>query len=126
MKSSGEVMDIIAAYREVGTYRGAAAICGTTHKTVKRVVERSLSGGTRPERRPRERNFDSVADLVVKRVEKTKARISAKRLLPEARTAVWVEPAATATMSCQSPTSRWPRLLSPTARTRPDAVTPVV
>jgi hypothetical protein len=24
-------MDIISAYREAGTYRGAAAICGTTH-----------------------------------------------------------------------------------------------
>ena len=30
-------MDIISAYREVGTYRGAARSCGTTHKTVKRV-----------------------------------------------------------------------------------------
>jgi transposase len=87
MKSSGEVMDIIAAYREAGTYRGAAAMCNTTHKTVKRVVERSLSGGTRPERKPRERNFDAVADLVAKRVESTKGRIEAKRLLPEARAA---------------------------------------
>jgi len=26
-------MDIISAYREVGTYRGAAMISGTTHKT---------------------------------------------------------------------------------------------
>ena len=34
-------MDIISAYREVGTYRGAAAICGTTHKTVKRVIARA-------------------------------------------------------------------------------------
>lgn len=31
-------MDIIAAHQLVGTYRGAADICGTTHKTVKRVV----------------------------------------------------------------------------------------
>jgi hypothetical protein len=31
-------MDIIAAYREVGTYRGAASMTGTTHKTVKRVI----------------------------------------------------------------------------------------
>ena len=38
MKSARERMDIIAAYREVGTYRGAAEMCGTTHKTVKRVV----------------------------------------------------------------------------------------
>jgi Mu transposase, C-terminal domain len=35
-------MDIIAAYRQVGTYRGAGAVCGTAHKTVKRVIEPSL------------------------------------------------------------------------------------
>ena len=40
-------MDIISAYREVGTYRGAAAICGTTPKTVKRVIARHESGGAR-------------------------------------------------------------------------------
>ncbi len=28
-------MNIVAVYQEVGTYRGAAEICGTTHKTVK-------------------------------------------------------------------------------------------
>src|ERR1039457_2170221 len=33
-------MDIISAYREAGTYRGAAAISGTTPKTVKRVIAR--------------------------------------------------------------------------------------
>jgi hypothetical protein len=87
MKSSGEEMDIIAAYRQVGTYRGAAAMCGTTHKTVKRVVERAQSGGTRPVRKPRERNYDSVAGLVAERVKATKGRISAKRLLPTARAA---------------------------------------
>ena len=43
-------MDIISAYREVGTYRGAAAICGTTHKTVKRVIARHESGGGAPAR----------------------------------------------------------------------------
>ena len=30
MKSVRERMDINAAYREVGSYRGAADICGTT------------------------------------------------------------------------------------------------
>ncbi len=38
MKSVRERMDMNAAYREVGTYRGAAAICGVTPKTVKRAV----------------------------------------------------------------------------------------
>jgi hypothetical protein len=32
-------MDVIAAYRDVGSYRGAAEICGTTHKTVRRIIE---------------------------------------------------------------------------------------
>jgi len=53
-------MDMLSAYREVGTFRGAAAMCGTTPKSV-------CCG----------------AELVAV----TKARISAKRLLPAARTA---------------------------------------
>ena len=80
-------MDIIAAYREAGTYRGAAQIAGTTHKTVKRVIARHEAGGATPERAPRGRNYDGVAALVAERVEKTSGRISAKRLLPAARAA---------------------------------------
>ena len=80
-------MDIIAAYREAGTYRGAAEIAGTTHKTVRRVIARHEAGGAAPERAPRGRNYDSVAALVAERVEKTSGRISAKRLLPAARAA---------------------------------------
>ena len=78
-------MDVLAAFREVGSYRGAAAICGTTHKTVKRIVERHEVGGVAPGRRPREHNYDPVAESVTARVAKTSARISAKRLLPDAR-----------------------------------------
>jgi hypothetical protein len=33
MKSVRERMDINAAYRDVGTYRGAADICGTTRNS---------------------------------------------------------------------------------------------
>jgi transposase len=80
-------MDIISAYREVGTYRGAAALSGTTPKTVKRVIARHEAGGGAPERSPRERNFDVVAGLVAERVAKSQGRISAKRLLPAARAA---------------------------------------
>jgi transposase len=80
-------MDIIAAYREAGTYRGAAEIAGTTHKTVRRVIERHEAGGGKPPRAPRGHNYDGVAALVTERVEKTQGRISAKRLLPVARAA---------------------------------------
>ena len=79
-------MDIIAAYREAGTYRGAAEIAGTTHKTVKRVIARQ-EAGVAPERVPRGHNYDGVAALVAERVKKTLGRISAKRLLPAARAA---------------------------------------
>src|ERR1700722_11802306 len=80
-------MDIISAYREAGTYRGAAAISGTTPKTVRRVIARHEAGGGAPVRSPRERNYDIVAGLVAERVARTSARISAKRLLPAARAA---------------------------------------
>ncbi|MET7338229.1 IS21 family transposase [Nonomuraea sp. NPDC005650] len=87
MKSSGEIMDIIAAYRDVGTYRGAAQMCGTTHKTVKRIIERALAGDKAPGRKRREHNFDAVAELVAEKVKTTAGKISAKRLLPLAQTA---------------------------------------
>jgi hypothetical protein len=80
-------MDIISAYREVGSYRGAAQIAGTTPKTVKRVIDRQEGGGGAPKRAVRGRNYDGVAELVAARVVRTQGRISAKRLLPAARAA---------------------------------------
>jgi hypothetical protein len=80
-------MDIIAACQQVGTFRGAAAMCGTTHKTVKRIIERAEAGGKPPARRVRERNYDSVSALVADRAAATSGRISAKRLLSAVRAA---------------------------------------
>ncbi len=82
-------MDVIAAYQQVGTYRGAAAMCGTTHKTVKRIIQAAREGEVGGQRRssPRRRNYDSVAALVADKVDSSKGRISAKRLLPAARAA---------------------------------------
>ena len=65
-------MDIISAYREAGTYRGAAVISGTTPKTVKRVIARHEAGGSSPARAPRERNYDIVTTLVTERVASTR------------------------------------------------------
>ena len=87
MKNARERMDILAAYREVGSYRGAAPVCGTTHKTVRRVVERHIAGGVLPQRKDRVRNYDEVRALVAERVPASQGRISAKRLLPAARAA---------------------------------------
>lgn len=90
MKNAKERMDVIAAYRDVGTYRGAAAICGITHKTVRRIIEahEAASTGEAPAvRASRARNYEQVADLVADKVKGTSGRISAKRLLPAARAA---------------------------------------
>ena len=80
-------MDIISAYREAGTFRGAAVISGTTHKTVRRVIARHEAGATAPARLPRPHNYDGVAVVVAERVKSSQGRISAKRLLPAARAA---------------------------------------
>lgn len=82
-------MDVISAYRDVGTYRGAAAICGTTHKTVRRIIEahEAATNGVVPATPVRPRNYDEVAELVAQKVKATGGRISAKRLLPAARAA---------------------------------------
>ena len=83
-------MDVVTAYREVGTLRGAAEICGTTHKTVKRILIRHDlldCPAAVAERKERGHNYDGMEALVAKRIDDTKGRISAKRLLPAAKAA---------------------------------------
>lgn len=85
MKSARERMDIVNVYAELGSYRAAAAVCGTTHKTVKRIVERQRRGGVERSRAVRPRNVESVRALIAERVRASAGRISAKRLLPVVR-----------------------------------------
>ncbi|MGH9060005.1 MAG: IS21 family transposase, partial [Acidimicrobiales bacterium] len=87
MKSARSRMSMINAYREVGSYRGAAAMCGCDPKTVRRALERLEAGDVPAGRAARARNYDVVVDVVAARVAKTAGRMSAKRLLPEARAA---------------------------------------
>ena len=76
-------LDILTTYAELGSYRATAALCGTTHKTVRRVVERRARPAA--ERPVRPHNTDIVRGLIATKVEATKGRISAKRLLPLCR-----------------------------------------
>jgi hypothetical protein len=83
-------MDIISVYQQLGSYRAAADACGTTHRTVKKVVDKfeADQAGSPPQpRAERAHNYDPVAEMVAERVENSNARISAKRLLPIARAA---------------------------------------
>lgn len=90
MLSARKTMDVVAAFQDVGTYRGAAEVCGVDPKTVKRKVLAREAGELdeeRAQRAPVAKNTDLVSELVAKRVDDTKAKITAKRLLPEARAA---------------------------------------
>jgi len=40
-----ESVNIIDAFHQLGSYRAAARLLGTTHKTVRRAVERQRAGG---------------------------------------------------------------------------------
>jgi hypothetical protein len=86
MKSVRERVDMNAAYREVGSYRAAADICGTTPKTVKRAIKAAeqADAGVVPVRH----NYDAVADLVADSVARTKGRITAMRLVAKQK-ATW-------------------------------------
>ena len=82
-------MDVIAAYETVGTYRGAAEMCGTTHKTVKRIVEAHQASWlvSRPSGRTGATTTTRWPTWSLQKVATTQGRISAKRLLPAARAA---------------------------------------
>jgi hypothetical protein len=79
-------MDIVNTYVELGSYRAAGDLCAVDHKTVKRVVQRWRTGSVaEPRITPaRGRNTDCVEDLIWERVKKSRGRITAKRLLPQA------------------------------------------
>jgi len=74
-------MDMHAAYREVGSYRAAAEICGTTGITVKRAVL-AAEAKARGEEAEVAHNYDTVREIVIERVTRTRGKISAKRLGP--------------------------------------------
>ena len=81
-------MDMHAAYREVGSYRAAADICGTTPKTVKRSVEASRTGRGRVEIPVRSATTTTAWPIWWPRPSPApRAGSSAKRLLPVAEAA---------------------------------------
>lgn len=80
MKTARDKLNILTAYAELGSYRAAAALCGTTHKTVRRVVARH--GQSPPQRPPRPTQVAALYELIAEKVRATDGRISAKRLLP--------------------------------------------
>lgn len=75
LKTARQELDIINAYEKTGSLRAAAALCGTTHKTVKRVLERRTAR-QRPGRRrtPEAGLADPFTDLIFAKVKDTDGR----------------------------------------------------
>jgi hypothetical protein len=71
-------LDIINAYEETGSLRAAAALCGTTRKIVKRVLDRR-EGGQRPSRRRAAEPglAEPFTALIAAKVKATDGRITA-------------------------------------------------
>lgn len=57
MLSARKQLDVSTASREVGSYRGASAICSVTHKTVRRIVEKEQAQAEGP---PCRRNYGGL------------------------------------------------------------------
>ena len=81
MKSGREQVEIVALYEELGSYRAVAAVVGCDHKTVKRYVELAGELGQLAPTVQRARVTDEYRCLIRERVEQTRGRITARRLL---------------------------------------------
>jgi transposase len=110
LKNTREQLDILNAYRELGSYRAAARLCRTTDKTVKRVVQRLEAGGPY-ERRPRrlESNTERVKGVIEEKVRATDGLITAKRLLPVVRAAGYRGSARNLRRAVHEAKGRWRR-----------------
>jgi transposase len=108
LKTATEELDIINAYEETGSMRAAAELCGTTHKTVKRVLARRAAG-QRPGRRraPRPGLAEPFTDLIYRKVKATDGRITTKRLLPVARAAGYTGSARTLRRAVAAQKALW-------------------
>lgn len=87
MKSGREQVEIIALYEELGSYRAVAALVGCDHKTVKRYVELAGELGQLAPAARRARVTDDYRELIRERVEQSRGRITARRLLRVLRAA---------------------------------------
>ena len=79
-------MDMNAAYREVGSYRAAAKLCGTTAKTVRRPLL-AAEGAAAADGAGRRRTTTTGRRHRGRTGREDEGLISAKRLLPTVRAA---------------------------------------
>jgi transposase len=107
VKTARERLDILIAYQELGSLRAAAALCGTTHRTVRRVLERR--DGPPSERPRRPKATDPHGELIAAKVRATDGRISAKRLLPIVRAEGYTNSARTLRRAVAEAKAAWRR-----------------
>ena len=100
-------MDIISTYQQVGSYRGTAAVCGTTAKTVKRVIVRAEAGGTGSPRVRRVRNFESVAGLVAAKIISSSGRFRWRLSSGACRLVTQLDPVGAERLPSPGSTTSW-------------------
>ena len=79
MLTARENMNVVAAFENVGTYRGAAAMCGVDPKTVKRKVEAHRRSVLSDRRQPRVRpvrNTEIARRVVSEKIAETKGKMT--------------------------------------------------
>jgi transposase len=81
LKNGREQVEIVALYEELGSYRAVAALVGCDHKTVRRYVELAGGLGQLAPTRQRARVTDEYRYLIRERVEQSRGRVTARRLL---------------------------------------------
>jgi len=87
LRSGRERVEIVALYEEMGSYRAVAALVGCDHKTVKRYVELAGELGQLAPIARRARVTDEFRELIRERVEQSRGRITARRLMRVLRAA---------------------------------------
>lgn len=87
MKSGRQQVEIVALYEELGSYRAVAGLVGCDHKTVKRYVELAGEAGQLAPVVRRCSVTDDFAELIADQVERSRGRVTARRLLRVLRAA---------------------------------------
>ena len=92
LKTESERIHMIAAFREVGTFRGAAAMCGCDPKTIKRALAHRDNQPQSARRRGRTRNYGDRAGSQAGRVDRRPDLCSAPVVGGESRRLFGVGP----------------------------------
>ena len=80
MKSDGEIMEILAAYDQTGSFRAAAELTGCSHHTVAKHVKTRDAGAPVPEQQPRAKLTDAYRAKINELIIQTRGKVRADKI----------------------------------------------